>query len=50
MPQKRNPGIIQKTRDKASDVVGEMQMAYIRAHNINLGMYDNKESVSEDNT
>ena len=50
MPQKRNPGIIQKTRAKASDVVGEMQTAFIRAHNLNLGMYDNKESVSEDNT
>lgn len=50
MPQKRNPGIIQKTRAKASDVVGEMQTSFIRAHNLNLGMYDNKESVSEDNT
>ncbi len=50
MPQKRNPGIIQKTRTKASDVIGEMQTAFIRAHNLNLGMYDNKESVSEDNT
>ena len=50
MPQKRNPGIIQKTRTKASDVVGEATTAFIRAHNLNLGMYDNKESVTEDNT
>lgn len=50
MPQKRNPGIIQKTRAKASDVIGAAQTAVIRAHNLQLGMYDNKESVSEDNT
>jgi argininosuccinate lyase len=50
MPQKRNPGIIQKTRAKASDVVGAAQTTVIRAHNLQLGMYDNKESVTEDNT
>ncbi len=50
MPQKRNPGIIQKTRAKASDVIGAAQTAVLRAHNLQLGMYDNKESVSEDNT
>lgn len=50
MPQKRNPGIIQKTRAKAGDVIGAAQTTVIRAHNLQLGMYDNKESVSEDNT
>ncbi len=50
MPQKRNPGIIQKTRAKASDVIGAAHTAVIRAHNLQLGMYDNKESVSEDNS
>lgn len=50
MPQKRNPGIVNKARAKASDVVGAAQTAYIRAHNLPLGMYDNKESVSADNT
>lgn len=50
MPQKRNPGIIQKTRAKASDVIGAAQTSVLRAHNLQLGMYDNKESVSEDNT
>ncbi len=50
MPQKRNPGIVNKTRAKAGDVIGAMQTAYIRAHNLQLGMYDNKESVSEDNS
>ena len=50
MPQKRNPGIINKARAKAGDVVGAMQTCYMRAHNLPLGMYDNKESVSEDNS
>lgn len=50
MPQKRNPGVINKARAKAGDVVGAMQTCYMRAHNLPLGMYDNKESVSEDNT
>ncbi len=50
MPQKRNPGILNKARARASDVVGAVSTAYIRDHNINLGMYDNKESVNEDNS
>lgn len=50
MPQKRNPGIIQKVRAKASDVIGAAQTTVLRAHNLQLGMYDNKESISEDNT
>lgn len=50
MPQKRNPGVIQKVRAKASDVIGAAQTSVLRAHNLPLGMYDNKESVSEDNT
>lgn len=49
MPQKRNPGVINKARAKAGDVIGAMQTCYTRAHNLPLGMYDNKESVSEDN-
>lgn len=48
MPQKRNPGILNKTRGVASDVVGAMQTSFLRAHNLQLGMYDNKESVLED--
>ena len=48
MPQKRNPGILNKTRGTASDVVGAMQTSFLRAHNLQLGMYDNKESVLED--
>lgn len=50
MPQKRNPGIINKARAKAGDVIGAVNTCFIRAHNLPLGMYDNKESVSEDNT
>lgn len=49
MPQKRNPGILNKTRARASDVIGATTTAFFRAHNLNLGMYDNKESVLEDN-
>ena len=48
MPQKRNPGILNKTRATASEVVGAMQTSFLRAHNLQLGMYDNKESVLED--
>jgi argininosuccinate lyase len=49
MPQKRNPGVLNKARGKASDVVGAAQTVSIRAHNVTLGMYDNKESISDDN-
>ncbi|MBO7172816.1 MAG: argininosuccinate lyase [Burkholderiaceae bacterium] len=49
MPQKRNPGILMKTRSKASDVIGANQVAYFRAHNLPLGMVDHKESINEDN-
>lgn len=50
MPQKRNPGVINKARAKAGDVVGALQTCFVRAHNLPLGMYDNKESVTEDNS
>jgi argininosuccinate lyase len=42
MPQKRNPGVIQNTRGKASDVVGSAQMVTLRAHNVTPGMTDYK--------
>ncbi|MBQ8829224.1 MAG: argininosuccinate lyase [Burkholderiaceae bacterium] len=48
MPQKRNPGIINKTRGRASDVIGAAHTVTIRAHNLNLGMFDNKDSISDD--
>jgi argininosuccinate lyase len=44
MPQKRNPGVIQNTRGKASDVVGSAQMVTLRAHNVTPGMTDYKSS------
>ncbi len=50
MPQKRNPGILNKTRAKASSVIAEAHMVTIRAHNLNLGMYDNKDTVSDDSS
>lgn len=44
MPQKRNPGIIQETRGKASDVVASTQTVTMRAHNVTPGMTDYKSS------
>jgi argininosuccinate lyase len=46
MPQKANPGIIQNTRGKASDVVGAAQMVTLRAHNVSPGMTDYKNAWS----
>jgi len=48
MPQKRNPGILNKTRAKASDVIGAASTVTLRAHNLQLGMYDNKGAATED--
>jgi len=48
MPQKRNPGILNKTRAKAGDVIGAAATVTLRAHNLPLGMYDNKGSATED--
>lgn len=42
MPQKANPGIIQNTRAKASDVVASAQTVTLRAHNVTPGMIDYK--------
>ncbi len=44
MPQKRNPGVIQNTRGKASDVVASAQWVTLRAHNVSPGMTDYKQS------
>lgn len=48
MPQKRNPGILNKVRAKAGDVIGAATTVTIRAHNLPLGMYDNKGAATED--
>ena len=42
MPQKRNPGIIMRAREYASNVVGLGQAVTIRAHNVTTGMTDYK--------
>ncbi|MFM7255831.1 MAG: lyase family protein [Betaproteobacteria bacterium] len=44
MPQKQNPGVIQETRGKASDVISAAQWVTQRAHNVTPGMVDYKES------
>lgn len=46
MPQKANPGVIQSTRAKATDVVASFQAATLRAHNVTPGMLDYKNTVS----
>ncbi len=46
MPQKANPGLIQNTRGKASDVIGAAQMVTLRAHNVAPGMTDYKNTWS----
>lgn len=42
MPQKRNPGLLMRAREKASDVVGLAQAVTVRAHNVTTGMTDYK--------
>jgi len=47
MPQKRNPGLLMRTREAASNVVGLAQTVTIRAHNVTTGMADYKSSWAE---
>jgi argininosuccinate lyase len=42
MPQKRNPGLLMRARETASDVVGLAQTVTLRAHNVTTGMTDYK--------
>ncbi|WP_200843722.1 argininosuccinate lyase [Pantoea sp. 18069] len=42
MPQKANPGMLQNTRAKATDVVASAQAVTLRAHNVTPGMTDYK--------
>ena len=44
MPQKQNPGVIQETRGKASDVIAAANAVSLRSHNVTPGMVDYKES------
>ncbi len=47
MPQKRNPGIIMRAREAASNVVGLGQTVVFRAHNVTTGMTDYKSPWAE---
>jgi len=47
MPQKRNPGVIMRAREEASDVVGLGQTVQLRAHNVTTGMTDYKDPWAE---
>ena len=47
MPQKRNPGIIMRAREEASNVVGLGQNVTLRAHNVTTGMTDYKSPWAE---
>ncbi len=47
MPQKRNPGLIMRAREAASNVVGLAHTVTIRAHNVTTGMTDYKEPAAQ---
>ncbi|MCQ9615601.1 argininosuccinate lyase [Paenalcaligenes niemegkensis] len=47
MPQKRNPGLIMRAREAASNVVGLTHTVTIRAHNVSTGMTDYKNPWAE---
>ena len=47
MPQKRNPGLIMRVREDASNVAGLAQTVIFRAHNVTTGMTDYKSPSSE---
>jgi argininosuccinate lyase len=47
MPQKRNPGLIMRAREGASNVVGLAHTVTIRGHNVTTGMTDYKEPAAE---
>ena len=47
MPQKRNPGVIMRAREAASNVVGLAQTVIFRAHNVTTGMTDYKAPWAE---
>ena len=47
MPQKRNPGLLMRARERASNVVGLAHTVALRAHNVTTGMTDPKESAAE---
>ncbi|MGE0356550.1 MAG: argininosuccinate lyase [Burkholderiales bacterium] len=47
MPQKRNPGLIMRAREAASNVVGLSHTVAIRAHNVTTGMTDYKEPAAQ---
>jgi argininosuccinate lyase len=47
MPQKRNPGLLMRAREAASNVVGMAQTVTVRAHNVTTGMTDYKASWAE---
>lgn len=45
MPQKRNPGLVMRVRETASDVVGLAHTVTLRAHNVTTGMTDYKSAA-----
>ena len=42
MPQKRNPGLLNSTREEAADLLSDMMGTFARAHNVSAGMPDGK--------
>jgi len=47
MPQKRNPGLIMRGREEASNVVGLAHTVTLRGHNVTTGMTDYKQPAAE---
>ncbi len=47
MPQKQNPGVVMNARAKASDVVAASHWMSLRAHNVNPGMTEYKDSWTQ---
>jgi len=45
MPQKRNPGLVMRVRETATDVVGLAHTVTLRAHNVTTGMTDYKSAT-----
>lgn len=42
MPQKRNPGLLNSTREEGADLLSDMMGTFARAHNLSAGMPDGK--------
>lgn len=49
MPQKRNPGLLNRVREQASTLLTEAVATWVRAHNVPTGMADTRNPYSNEN-